>query len=200
MSSPTLSSNTILKVAVVSSVFLHGVIIASSFGLVSFKPQYGVTQAPSSVEVQLIEEKLEPVPQVQTEQVLTAESQTQAKVSVEKEEPKPLPKIEKPMPAPVEPQAGAVRKEAEAYLDNPAPVYPERARLRGWEGLVLLSVAVDDHGFTEQVQLQSSSGHQLLDEAAIKAVKKWRFKPAGVGNVTFSSTVRIPVRFRLTDA
>lgn len=199
MSSPNWSSNTILNVAVVSSVFLHGLIIASSFGLVSFQPRYGVTQAPSSVEVQLIEEKPDPVPQVQAEQVLTAEPQSPAKVSIKKEEPKPLPKIEKAKPVPIVPQAGAVRKEAEAYLDNPAPIYPEKARLRGWEGLVILSVIVNEHGHSAQVYLQTSSGHEILDEAAMKAVKNWRFKPAGVGSVTFSSTVRIPVRFKLTD-
>ncbi len=198
---PQLSqSNALLTTAVISSVVLHGLVIASSFGLISFSPQYGVTQAPSSVEIQLVEESPMPVPQVKAEEVLTAEPETKAQVLIKKEEPKPVKEVIKTNPAPVAPQSGAIRKEAEAYLDNPAPVYPEKARLRGWEGLVVLTVSVDAGGNVTQVQIENSSGHEVLDQAAVKAVQSWRFKPAGVGSVTFSSIVRIPVRFKLTDA
>jgi len=194
------SSNSLLTAAIVSSFAVHGLVIASSFGWISFQPEYGVTRAPSSVEVQLIEEKPKALPQVKTEEVLTAVPELKAPALVKKAEPKPAPEIQKTNPVPVIPQAGAVRKEAEPYLDNPAPIYPERARLRGWEGVVVLAVVVNETGHTVQVEIQASSGHEILDEAAVKAVKNWRFKPAGVGSVTFSSTVRIPVRFKLTDS
>jgi len=194
------SSNVMLTAAVISSVVLHGLVIASSFGLISFQPQYGVTQAPSSVEIQLVEEKPEPISQVKEEEVLTAQPESKTPVSVKKEELKPVPEIKKIKLAPIDPQAGAIRKEAEPYLDNPAPVYPEKARLRGWEGLVILSVVVNEAGQATQVHLQTTSGHTVLDDAAIRAIKNWRFRPAGVGSVTFSSTIRIPVRFKLTEA
>ncbi len=198
---PSLASpNALLTTAVISSVVLHGLVIASSFGLISFNPQYGVTQAPSSVEIQLVEESPKPVLQANAEEVLTAELETKTHVLIKKEEPEPVQEVKKTNPAPIVPQSGAVRKEAEAYMDNPAPVYPEKARLRGWEGLVILAVNVDAGGNVTQVQIENSSGHEILDQAAVKAVQNWRFKPAGVGSVTFSSTVRIPVRFKLTDA
>jgi len=191
--------NGLLRNGVIFSVVIHGVIIASSFGLISLQPQYGVTQAPASVEVQLVEENPEPIPQIKTEEVLTAVPESETFEVIKKEEAKPVPEIKKQKTAPLVSQTGATHQEAKAYLENPAPVYPEKARLRGWEGLVVLDVTVSEIGRVTQVDLQVSAGHKVLDEAAIKAVKGWRFKPAGLGDVTFTSTIRIPVRFRLTD-
>jgi TonB family protein len=185
------------RLAVIASLVVHGTVIFSSAGWNSLKPQFGVTQAPASVEVQLVEENPLPVPPPE-EEVLTARAKTEEPAAVIQKEEKP--KLEEMKPAPVVPQQGAVRRDPESYLDNPAPVYPERARLRGWEGVVLLAVTVDAKGYPTQVDLEKSSGHSILDESALKAVQKWRFKPASIGQMTFSGTVRIPIRFKLTEA
>ena len=37
----------------------------------------------------------------------------------------------------------------------------------------------------------------LLDRAAIKGVRKWRFKPAKLAGIDVRSRVRVPVRFEL---
>jgi hypothetical protein len=42
-----------------------------------------------------------------------------------------------------------------------------------------------------------SSGHRVLDNSALDAVRKWKFHPATIGGVKVSSTVKVPVRFRL---
>jgi len=83
------------------------------------------------------------------------------------------------------------------YLKNPAPGYPEEARRNGQEGVVMLTVQVDSRGRASDVMVKSASGYPLLDQAALKAVQRWKFKPAKIGSVVVESQVEIPVRFTL---
>ena len=83
------------------------------------------------------------------------------------------------------------------YLDNPVPDYPALARRRGQEGTVLLRVDVDAKGKPTRVTVQKSAGFSLLDNTAIQAVKRWKFKPAQVAFFTVGSTVDVPITFRL---
>lgn len=84
-----------------------------------------------------------------------------------------------------------------AYLNNPAPNYPSVSRRLGEQGLVLLHVQVTADGVAESVELQTSSGSNRLDQAALEAVKKWRFVPAKRGEQSVSASVVVPVRFSL---
>ena len=43
---------------------------------------------------------------------------------------------------------------------------------------MLLRVLVDDEGRTKAIEVNTSSGHEMLDQAAIAAIRKWRFVPA----------------------
>lgn len=99
----------------------------------------------------------------------------------------------KPEPEPVvePPKFGA------AYLHNPAPGYPPLSRRLGEQGRVLLRVLVSTNGDADTVDLEDSSGFSKLDEAAIKAVKKWRFVPAKRSNQPISAYVLVPVKFSL---
>lgn len=99
----------------------------------------------------------------------------------------------KPEPEPViePPKFGA------AYLHNPAPSYPPLARRLGEQGRVLLRVLVSSNGDADTVALEDSSGFSKLDEAAIQAVKKWRFIPAKRSNQPISAYVLVPVKFSL---
>lgn len=83
------------------------------------------------------------------------------------------------------------------YLQNPKPRYPRAARLRGMEGVVVLSVDVDAGGRPTGVQVKNSSGFTLLDEAALEAVRDWRFVPASRGGRPIAAPVEVPVRFSL---
>jgi protein TonB len=85
------------------------------------------------------------------------------------------------------------------YLLNPKPIYPIEARRRKQEGLVILAVRVNYDGFPNEVQIVQSSGFQLLDEAAAKAVEQWQFSPARLGNLAVASQIEVPIRFKLTD-
>jgi protein TonB len=86
------------------------------------------------------------------------------------------------------------------YGDTPKPIYPEGARRAGREGRVLLRVLVDDRGRTKRVEINSSSGDEGLDRAAVEAVKRWRFYPARYGDKAVESWLRVPIEFRLAEA
>ncbi len=83
------------------------------------------------------------------------------------------------------------------YLNNPPPSYPERSRLAGEQGIAVVRIVVDSSGFVSRLSLESSSGHPLLDRAALEAVSKWKFRPASVAGLPMESEITIPVRFEL---
>lgn len=86
-----------------------------------------------------------------------------------------------------------------AYLRNPLPSYPRVAREHGWEGTTLLQVEVLDDGSRGRIEILNSSGHQVLDEAAVETVRRWKFLPARSGNVPIRSIVAIPIRFQIAS-
>jgi protein TonB len=65
--------------------------------------------------------------------------------------------------------------------------------------LVILSLTVTREGNAADVRVEQSAGFDLLDKAALEAVKQWRFTPARVGQTVINSQVEIPIRFRLSD-
>jgi protein TonB len=85
------------------------------------------------------------------------------------------------------------------YGSNPKPKYPGIATSRGWEGTVLLLVKVSAAGDSEEVTVQRSSGYDVLDEAAVEAVEKWKFIPAKRGETPVSSSVVVPINFVLNN-
>ncbi len=84
-----------------------------------------------------------------------------------------------------------------AYLHNPNPNYPAISRRLGEQGKVLLRVQVTADGTASLVVLHVSSGSERLDQAALEAVKKWRFIPAKRGEQAISASVIVPVRFSI---
>lgn len=84
-----------------------------------------------------------------------------------------------------------------AYLHNPRPDYPEMAKRRQWEGKVILRVQVLASGRAGQVTIAGSSGHEILDEAALEAVRNWHFVPAKRGDQPVDSVVNVPINFNL---
>lgn len=84
-----------------------------------------------------------------------------------------------------------------AYLNNPAPKYPTIAKRQGEEGEVLLRVLVSEDGQAQEVRLQRSSGSSILDDSALKAVKRWRFIPAKQGSNSIAAWVQVPIVFKL---
>ena len=81
--------------------------------------------------------------------------------------------------------------------ENPPPLYPRLARQRGWEGLVALRVRVSAAGEVLEAWVEQSSGHGVLDQAALNAVQSWRFRPAREGVRAVAGVARVPIEFRL---
>jgi protein TonB len=83
------------------------------------------------------------------------------------------------------------------YKENPLPDYPKVARRRGYEGRTLLRVQVLRTGEVGQIEVETSSGFELLDEAALRSVKEWNFVPGTKNGVRIDQWVMIPVTFSL---
>ncbi len=85
------------------------------------------------------------------------------------------------------------------YLNNPAPAYPPLARRMGEEGRVVLRVQVDPEGTPVALEVRATSGHPRLDQAAMEAVRRWKFVPAVLGGLRVAAWVLVPVSFSLRN-
>lgn len=88
---------------------------------------------------------------------------------------------------------------ASGVAGNRKPLYPLAARNQRWEGRVMLQVDVAASGEPVSVRVVSSSGHALLDDSALAAVRSWHFVPASQGGRPVPGTVDVPVDFRMVD-
>lgn len=84
------------------------------------------------------------------------------------------------------------------FATKPSPVsYPRLAKRRGIEGTVLVEVLIGKDGKQLKQKLAKSSGASVLDKAALKAIKLWRFSPHIIDGKAIAHRVQIPVRFKL---
>jgi len=84
-----------------------------------------------------------------------------------------------------------------AHLNNPKPVYPSLSRRMGEQGRVLLSVYILPDGSVGDIRVKQSSGFGRLDQAALDAVKRWRYIPARRGNEPIPYWYVQPISFSL---
>jgi TonB family protein len=75
------------------------------------------------------------------------------------------------------------------------PEYPEEARQRQMQGSVVLDVRMGRDGAVQAVNLVS--GQALLAEAAMVAVKQWRFKPRLVKGQPVEMQTKVMLNFKL---
>ncbi len=144
----------------------------------------------------------EPLPEEPTppepEEILTTNQSEQ----VTAPQPTPEPKRVEKKPATQRQTLVAAAKTANVpqpvVIRNTPPAYPETARRAGWKGRVTVRVEVSADGLPIRVALEKSSGYGVLDQAALRAVKSWRFQPRTIGGVTMAGTVDVPVNFTLS--
>lgn len=67
------------------------------------------------------------------------------------------------------------REQMQRVVHSVRPPYPEVAKQAGIEGPVRLDVLIDRDGNVEEVRV--ISGHRVLAEAAVAAVRQWRYQP-----------------------
>jgi len=83
-----------------------------------------------------------------------------------------------------------------SVLSKVEPEYSEEARKAKWQGTVILQLVVDEHGLPQQMKVTRSLGLGL-DQKAIEAVGKWRFKPGMKDGKPVPVIATIEVNFRL---
>ncbi len=80
-----------------------------------------------------------------------------------------------------------------------SPTYPRISRRRGEEGTVSLSIEVLKSGKAGTVYVIQSSGHNRLDESALRAAKKTKFVPATQFGKKIDSIMTLSYTFCLSD-
>lgn len=84
-----------------------------------------------------------------------------------------------------------------AGLNNRAPVYPMLSRKRKEQGTVWMLLLVSKDGLVTELKLKKTSGFDRLDQAALQAVKKWKFQPALKQGQPIDYWYELPLKFSL---
>lgn len=107
---------------------------------------------------------------------------------------------------PVDPGAGEIpppRSQVRGLprmLVKDKPEYPPEAIRKHFEGVTGLDVCVDRQGRVTSVSLASSSGHDVLDKAALKWVHGMRFAPGTIdGQPAALCGARVLYEWKITD-
>ena len=87
---------------------------------------------------------------------------------------------------------GEIAVPVRLLLESPEVSYPRAAYLRNLEGTVVLSLIVNSDGVVTEVRVIQSSGHRLLDRAAVAAARAFLFESGET-----SMTVEKPFTFQL---
>jgi len=78
---------------------------------------------------------------------------------------------------------------SERPVFSPAPILPEEARLKHLSGSGIFTLYLWTDGRVRHVTITKSTGHAILDKAAIDTLSKWRYGPRS------ASTVAVPITF-----
>jgi TonB family protein len=80
------------------------------------------------------------------------------------------------------------------------PRYPREAMEQGLSGRSLLKALIDSQGVVAAVIVETSSGHAVLDEAAVEELRGWRFVRGDTGSpVPALTIVRVPMRYEFVE-
>jgi periplasmic protein TonB len=104
----------------------------------------------------------------------------------------PLPPPPQPVPKLVR-VGGTIREPRKVF--HVAPLYPEIARQSRVQGTVVMEAILDATGKVESVRVMRS--HPLLDDAAVRAVRLWRYTPTELNGVPVPVLMTVTIRFSL---
>ncbi|MBS4052856.1 MAG: energy transducer TonB [Methylomonas sp.] len=93
--------------------------------------------------------------------------------------------------------AGGSSKSKLVALSRTLPDYPPKARDRGIQGWVVLEISVTPSGKVGSAQVVAADPKGVFDEAALEAVKQWRFQPAYKDGQAVEQRARQMVKFTL---
>lgn len=84
-----------------------------------------------------------------------------------------------------------------APFDNPPPEYPAEAYRAKVEGTTVVRIGIRADGTVEFVEVAQTSGHASLDDAAVRAIRNWRFTPGLRHEKAAAFVLRLPIVFKL---
>jgi TonB family protein len=84
---------------------------------------------------------------------------------------------------------------AELLIERVPPQYPEAARNAGIQGSVLLEITISKDGSVKEVK--PIDGPTELVQAAIEAVKQWKYRPAVSRGRTWEATTEVEIQFKV---
>lgn len=166
---------------------------ASAVAFVSRAQEQPVTIAPQYIDIEGVPAEPEPTPEQAEIQPLPQEVAAPSDFH----EPVPAPRHAAKTPAPIRPRSLPLRRgTAKAWaISAPRPEYPYEARSRRITGSGVVIVTLDvATGNVVDAKIEQSMGHPILDNAALSAFRRWRFKPGT------PEKVRIPITYQLTGA
>jgi protein TonB len=112
----------------------------------------------------------------------------------------PPPPPPPPPPAPRGPVRIGGQLSAPALVQRVDPEYPELARAAQMQGIVILEAVVGEDGDVSEVKLLRSAGYAgVLDRAALKAVKQWRYSPLLLNGHPTAFVLTVTMSFSLAD-
>jgi TonB family protein len=102
-----------------------------------------------------------------------------------------------PKPQQQEPVRVGSGVQASKLIRKVIPMYPELAKRAHVEGNVILQVLINEDGTVTNIQVLQS--HPLLEQAAIDAVKQWRYSTTLLNGMAIPVQTTVSVEFKLPD-
>ncbi len=97
------------------------------------------------------------------------------------------------------PNMGAPSDSDSVPLVRVPPQYPIRAAERGIEGWVVLRFTITATGTVENPTVIDAKPKRIFDRAAVRALKKWKYRPRVVDGVPIERTEEVKLSFDLDD-
>jgi protein TonB len=110
--------------------------------------------------------------------------------------PPPVKKEEKKDAAPTRVRVGGNVQNG-LLVSKVQPIYPPLAKQARIQGRVLLSAMISKEGTIQDLKV--TSGHALLIQAAIEAVRQWKYKPYLLNGEPVEVSTEIEVNFMLSQ-
>jgi TonB family protein len=183
------------------ALLIHGVAVVAA--IKREPPPVDLSQIPDAVVIGLDQQEQppEPTPPPEEPEAPPPPPPQTSEPEFKEEQPTPPPKnkpVAKVAPIARPQQQGAMVSAAgakAAALFAPKPEYPYEARSRKLTGSGVCVVSVDSGtGNVTDATMAQSTGSPILDNSAVSAFRRWRFKPGAV------SKAKIPVTFTMTGA
>ncbi len=109
--------------------------------------------------------------------------------------PPPPPPPPRELPKPQAPLAVSDLQQQSKLIRMIQPTYPPLARQARVQGVVVLHIIVDESGNVREADI--ISGHPLLEDAAVAAVKQWKYSPTILNGHPVQVTTTVSVVFTL---